>query len=142
MIIKESKIIYNEIKIPGRPIKLKNKSSIVKFVSKVMGSVNSPAEYLIVIAIDDNAQPVSFTIMGCSVEDEVHFSISSVLRFVILSGCNKFITIHNHPNDVCKFSKEDIKSAIELKKAASVVGLELVSDYLIYSGGCLRNKNI
>lgn len=107
-----------------------------------MGSANSPAEYLLIVAIDDDAQPVSFTVMGCSVEDEVHFSISSVLRFVILSGCNKFITIHNHPNDVCKFSKEDIKSAIELKKAASIVGLELAADYLICSGGCLKNKNV
>lgn len=140
MIVKESTIIYKEKNIPIKSIKLNNNKNIYKFVKYILGGANSPTEYLIVIALDQNAKPVSYIVLGCSAEDQVVFSLQSILRFVILSGYDNFITIHNHPDNSPKFSKEDISSTKELRKAAGVIGLNLVGDYLVLDGRCIRNK--
>lgn len=141
MKIKESKIVYIEKEIPIKSISLTTNKNILRFIKSILGYENSPTEYLIVIALD-NAQPVAYTIMGNSAEDEVSFSISSILRFVILSGCQDFITIHNHPNGSPEFSKEDIESAKATQKAAKIIGLRLVGDYLIAGDRCFKNRKL
>jgi len=143
MIVKESKIIYEEKDIPGlRKIKLNTNNNIYKYVTSVISASNTPTEYLMVIALDDRAQPVAHYIMGNSSEVEVAFSITSILRFVILSGCDKFITVHNHPDDSKEFSTADIESALHTKKQAKIIELELIGDYLIAGNRCIKNKKL
>jgi len=143
MIVKESKIIYEEKRIKGiRSLKLTNPKSVYRFTTSIIGGNNSPTEYLITVALSDDAKPVSYIIMGNSSENEVSFSYTSILRFVILSGYEDFITIHNHPNDSPKFSEEDISSTLKLKKIAETIGLNLIGDYLICNGKCIKNIKI
>jgi DNA repair protein RadC len=139
MKIRKCNIIYedNNIDIEAKPVSLypgkidkKSLSYLYNLVKRIV-DINSVTEFLLVIVLDDNNTPTAYTVMGFSDEETVSFSISAILRFVLLSGYTDFILIHNHNNGYKSFSTEDKKSARDIKKAAKIVGLSLVNEFIV-----------
>lgn len=139
MEIYESKIIYEKRQVDCKSFSVKNKHDLYKFC-KLIINPDSVAEYIIVIGVDSNYVPRSYYIIGGGVEDEVTFTFSTIMRYVILSGCDKFVMIHNHRCNCCEISADDVKTYRNLNKLAAKFDIEFIDDYVITNSGLISTK--
>lgn len=88
-------------------------------------------EYMIVLAIDNKANLSNYIMYSSGHINMTVANIPSILRFVLLSGCERFIVAHNHPSEEkASFSNQDIEFYKQLKLASDCVDLQLL-DFIV-----------
>lgn len=55
--------------------------------------------------------------------------------FLLLTGANKFILAHNHPNGTKEFSKADVEITEEIMKMADAIGVKFEQHFTIGNDG-------
>lgn len=70
--------------------------------------------------------------------DETHLHIPALMNVVALSGADRFLIAHNHPNGYALPSPTDLRLTGEIAKASDAIGYTL-EDHLIFDsrGRCV-----
>lgn len=87
-------------------------------------------EFTVLMPLDVAGRPVGGYILSIGTETATKFSMSSLLRAVLASGCVNFIMMHNHPSGVAKPSPGDVRMCDAVIDACSQVGLFLVDNII------------
>jgi DNA repair protein RadC len=69
--------------------------------------------------------------------DAAHVHIPALMNIVALSGANRFLVAHNHPNGYSLPSQTDLNLTAEIAEAAEAIDYDF-DDHLIFDsrGGC------
>jgi len=132
MLLKKCDTNYIEYNVDIEEGSVCDKEYLKKFVSKIFK--DSPNEKLLIIVVDSNNVPKGYYEIGATSEDEIVFSVSTIIRNVLLTGYNRFLLVHNHPDNSDKVSYEDYISYKEIKEISEYLGLEYIGDYVCSEG--------
>ena len=107
----------------------------VYIVNQMFNLQHSYVEYLIQVVFDMCYIVRGVFLVGKGNHVEVNVDIKQIIINCILCGGEKFVLIHNHPDDGDQFSKEDIENCKLFEELNSTVlnqcGLEYKDDLLI-----------
>lgn len=132
MLLKKCDTNYIEYNVDIEEGSVFDNEYLEKFVGKIFK--DSPNERLLIIVVDANDIPRGYYEIGATSEDEVVFSISTIIRNVLLTGYTRFLLVHNHPDNDDKISYEDYVSYKEIKEISEYLGLEYIGDYVCCEG--------
>lgn len=93
------------------------------------------AEHLICEAIDDGGHILGLLIVSIGSQSECYIHKRTIAEFVLLTGAESFIIVHNHPNNVLEASEADKATVKDLKELASLLEVEFGGDYVITKDG-------
>ncbi|MBR3002566.1 MAG: DNA repair protein RadC [Clostridia bacterium] len=91
---------------------------------------NETKEIVKLILLDNKNRIIKMMNVAIGGNNFANFSITEILGEALKSKAPKMILIHNHPSGSSKPSQKDIDITIQLYKAASIVGIELL-DHLV-----------
>ena len=94
--------------------------------------VNQATEKVLVVALDRKKRIVLEKCIHSLSESGIQLSSKNIFKEVIKSGSNSFYIIHNHVDDDCKPSREDLLFYEHLANSSKKLGLHLI-DSLIYT---------
>lgn len=92
---------------------------------------DSPNEYLIGIALDENRKPVGSCILGMGNSGHVDGNYNNIFKFIFCSGASSFVMVHNHPNaEELKPSDADLETFEELEAIGNKLDIRF-RDFII-----------
>lgn len=90
-------------------------------------------EFMYCIALNSKLRPVGIFMVSKGTTDNLVILCSDVLVRVMLTGCYKFIIVHNHPSADPNPSNDDIYFTSDIVKSSNIIGLILL-DHIIIAG--------
>lgn len=89
-------------------------------------------EELWIVSCNDRLQPLSQSLLAVGSQNVVYSSVRDILSLTLLQRATAFFIAHNHPSGDPQPSEADSEFTLKLRKAAELVGLNLI-DHLIVS---------
>lgn len=123
MLVKEEKFKYNQ--------KAYTTLDVVNFVEKVLNINKEPQEVVYILMLDTRNQIIGFSEISRGGLNMCNTSIGVIFRNILLSNCNKFILIHNHPSGEPTASKKDIEVTKKILKCTEILGIEFLDHIII-----------
>ena len=111
-------------------IKWDTPSRMARLVNKFYNLSRLPEEHMVVVMLNSKGDPVGVFEVSHGTAKHAVFTPREILQRVLISGCNYFILAHNHPSGDPMPSGDDLDSYDKIKKAAEIVGVNLI-DFLI-----------
>lgn len=96
------------------------------------------AEHLVCEAIDDRGHILGLIIVSIGSQSECYIHKRTIAEFILLTGAESFIVVHNHPNNVLEASEGDKETVQCLKELASLLEVEFGGDYVITKDGFIN----
>lgn len=93
------------------------------------------AEHLVCVSMDEANAILGFLIVSIGSQSECYIHKRTIAEFVLLTGAEKFIMVHNHPNGVLEASDGDKAGIPYLKEIASLLEIEFDGGYIITNDG-------
>lgn len=90
-------------------------------------------EWLVVVNMDSHLKPVNVNVVSIGSLDGSLAPIQNILKSTILSNCNRFLLMHNHPSGEVAPSQDDMKVTKFVAAAAKLMDMSL-EDHLIVGG--------
>ena len=133
-----SKRFNNSIKTTF--VKIWNYEEIFKFI--INNNYNLEKENFWILIFDHKNKLIK-EIHFEGKRDPISFSETEILKLIIEFENSKVVIVHNHPSNVLKFSSDDIKSTIVMKKQLVIFNIKLIEHVLISKDDyiLLWNKN-
>lgn len=88
-------------------------------------------EYSYAIGFDCSGKILGIVELGHETDTQTPTPIKIMFISLLLMGANKFILIHNHPNNVMKASTADINLGSKVALGANLLGLEFWDQIII-----------
>ncbi len=120
--------------------KLNSYKKIVDFFNHTFYMNLADEEYVYILSLDTQMQPIGIFQVSHGTATTSHCGRREIALFLILSGANNFILLHNHPSGVVKMSGDDMASINEIQEVATTLGVNYVQDLVI--GGDKFNNGI
>ena len=120
--------------------KLNSYKKIVDFFNHTFYMNLTDEEYVYILSLDTQMQPIGIFQVSHGTASTSYCNKREVALFLVLSGANNFILLHNHPSGVVKMSEDDMASINEIQKVATTLGVNYVQDLVI--GGDKFNNGI
>lgn len=120
VLVKEKEVEYTKGESPGDVLE----------IAKKIGLTNAADEFIYLLCLGSSLKVNSIHLVSQGGRSSANLSLSSLFKRVLLSNCERFILVHNHPEDHTKPSNHDIVTTERIQEAAKILGLELV-DHLI-----------
>lgn len=120
--------------------KLNSYKKIVDFFNHTFYMNLADEEYVYILSLDMQMQPIGIFQVSHGTASTSYCNKREVALFLVLSGANNFILLHNHPSGVVKMSEDDMASINEIQKVATTLGVNYVQDLVI--GGDKFNNGI
>jgi DNA repair protein RadC len=109
--------------------------NIVEFLNKKLDMNVLTQEFAYVIAFNYHNIPVGLYELSHGMADECNMNTRDLGIFLLLSGANRFIVAHNHPNGIAEPSVADVIVTGNLHKLANVLDIELIQHFVIGNDG-------
>lgn len=122
LLVREQEFKYNQ--------KISSTLDLVDFIRNILQIQNESQEVAYVLALNNKNQFIGFSEIARGGINMCNISKNEIFKNVLLSNCNKFILIHNHPSGDPTPSKSDIEVTKEILKGCKIMGIELL-DHLI-----------
>lgn len=135
-ILKETNIIQTD------EVNIAHTNIIAQMIIDYLDLHKNYTEHLHVIFVNDNEEIAGIIQLSQAGRYSTPVPIKEMLISVLLSGCDKFYDLHNHPNNYPMLSDEDKKNVIEIRNAAKIIGLELLDSIIITPNGKWSSYNI
>lgn len=130
--VNEAVISYTPKKISDD--KISGPETAEAFLRSVWNKQIALKESFYVVAVNGNGVPVSYYLASIGGIRATVVEVTDVLRFLILSGADRFFIAHNHPSGYEKESRADIAITKKINESAKIMGIELM-DHLILMPG-------
>lgn len=122
LLVKEQEFKYNQ-NICGT-------IDLVDFIINVLNINNEAQEVVYLLSLNNKNQLISFTEVARGGLDMCNISQNTIFKNVLLSNCNKFILVHNHPSGDPTPSKNDIEVTKQILKSSNILGIDFL-DHLV-----------
>lgn len=122
LLVKEQEFKYNQ--------KICSTSDLVDFIMNVLNINNEAQEVVYLLSLNSKNQLVSFTEIARGGLNMCNISQNEIFKNVLLSNCNKFILLHNHPSGDTTPSKKDIEFTKQILKSSKILNIEFL-DHLV-----------
>lgn len=109
--------------------------NIVAFLNEKLEMNVLTQEFAYVIAFNYHNVPVGFYELSHGMADECNMNTRDLGIFLLLSGANRFVVAHNHPNGISESSAADVVVTGNLQKLANVLGIEFLQHFVIGNEG-------
>lgn len=116
-----------EIKIEN--IQVSNPEYAVQIAEMAFHLSKQAEEHLVLLGILTNRVIAIFDVSHGNCNSTI-VSQKSIMTRLLLSGCNSFIVIHNHPSSCTKASKEDNMVCQKLKNMSELMDVKIL-DFII-----------
>ena len=125
-IVREKTVTYSENQ-------LNTPEKVVELLNKAINFKDFDREAMVVIPVDTKLRPVGINIahIGSLTESTVH--AREIFKYAILVNAYAIFIAHNHPSGDPKPSRHDINFTKNIKKAADILGINLI-DHIIIAG--------
>lgn len=133
--------IKEEIDIDGTNMSIEESVEILNHFFD-MNRLNSEHAYL--IGFNKNMDIVGIFLISIGNQDKCYFYKKSIATFLLLSGSERFILYHNHPNDILDVSNDDILSMLTIKSLAENLEIEFIESVIITRNGwrCIERGTV
>lgn len=109
--------------------------NMVSFLNEKLDMNMLTQEFAYVIAFNYHNIPVGLYELSHGMADECNMNTRDLGIFLLLSGANRFIVAHNHPNGISEPSTADVVVTGNLQKLANVLGIEFIQHFVIGNDG-------
>ena len=108
---------------------------IYKMLNEVFRMNRLSTEMSYVIALDHAKRPKGVCQVGHGDANEVITSMQSTFTFLMLTGANSFVVVHNHVSDMPDPSKEDNVISMKINMLANMFDVEFIGHMIISPNG-------
>lgn len=115
IIVKEQELEYKK--------KIKCKEDIIDFIKTIIKPFEEPEEVLYLITLTSANTIHSFMEVARGNMNCCRIHEPDIYKRIIVSNCQKFILLHNHPSGISKPSLNDKKITQDIKKSSTMLGL-------------------
>ena len=138
--IKEYQLFRDEDKHPYLKVKreLDYETNIFKDsidIARLMVDLYSMHEFFVehsyVIGFNCSDEILGIIELGQETDTQVHMSSKILFMSLLLMGANKFVILHNHPNNINEPSTEDINLGSTVKLGAHLLDMQFVDQLII-----------
>jgi len=98
-------------------------------------------EYSYVIGFDCSGKILGIVELGHETDTQTPTPIKIMFISLLLMGVNKFILVHNHPNNAMEASTADINLGSKVALGANLLGLEFWDQIIICDEDFISMKN-
>ncbi len=126
--VKESAVVYKNTRRKIMPFKLTSKEDVYRFIRTILPP--QPQENFIIIGSGTDLVVHDWSLISRGNHCTCIVDTKAVLRWALLTGCCRLITVHNHPSGNPTPSTDDMNTHEKLEKAAQLVSLELIDSLI------------
>lgn len=123
LLVREETFEYNKA--------IKNTRDIFTFVKEILKVQDEAQEVCYVITLDTKNKIVGFTETARGAINMCNISLSQIFKNVLLSNCEKFIVLHNHPSGDATPSKQDIEITKHILESAKLLGMQMLDHVIV-----------
>lgn len=133
--------VQKEIDVDGNNMSIEETVEILNEYLN-MNCLNIEHAYL--IGFDNNMNIVGIFLISIGTYNKCFFYGRNIATFLILSGSERFILYHNHPNGDLNISDNDQTSLINVKLLANILEIEFIDSVIISNNGwrCIERGDI
>lgn len=110
---------------------LANAEEIADVLNKAFKMNRLAEEKLCAVAFDSKLHPIALFEIGHGTCDSSLFGVREILVRMCICGAVSFVVAHNHPSGDPTPSKQDYEATERLKKAADIIGIQLLDHIVI-----------
>ena len=88
-----------------------------------------------VISFDHAKKPKGICKVGQGDASETPTPLQSIFTFLLLTGANSFILVHNHVSDMPEASKEDKQTTLQVMNMAATFSIDFIGHMIINPNG-------
>lgn len=92
-------------------------------------------EHAYIIGFDNQMNIVGIFLISIGTSNKCFFYTKSIAVFLLLSGTERFILYHNHPNGDLNISENDQISMFNIKSLANILEIEFIDSVIISKNG-------
>lgn len=101
-------------------------------------------EHAYLIGFDDQMNIVGIFLISIGTSKKCFFYKKNIATFLLLSGTERFIVYHNHPNGTLDVSNDDNTSMYYIKSLADILEIEFIDSVIISQKGwrCIERGKV
>lgn len=123
LLVKDQEFEYNQ-KICSTP-------QLVEFLRNILKIDKEASEVIYLLSLSSKNQLISFMELARGGLNMCNISQSEIFKNVLLSNCNKFIVVHNHPSGDSTPSKTDVDFTKLIIKSSEILNVEFLDHVVI-----------
>ena len=133
--------IQRELDINDKNISIEESVEILNHFLD-MNKLNVEHAYL--IGFDNQMNAIGIFLVSIGTFNKCFFHRRNIATFLILSGSERFILYHNHPNGTLDLSEDDISSMYGIKSLAENLEIDFIESVIISKNGwrCIERGDI
>lgn len=115
---------------------------MVDFLNKNFEMDHLEEEYVYIISFNCQFIPQGVFQLSHGTADNALIGMRELAIFLLLSGANKFIAAHNHPNGIKDISEDDFCVTNKMREMANAIGVKFLQHFTIGNDGydtCIDN---
>jgi DNA repair protein RadC len=124
--------IQREIDINGENISIEES---VEILNQYFNMYCLAFEHIYMIGFDNKMNIVGIFLISTGTSKLCHFYQKNIATYLLLSGAERFILYHNHPNGTLEISEDDKSSIIYFKNLSSILDIEFIDSIIISKNG-------
>lgn len=101
-------------------------------------------EHAYLIGFDNQMNMVGIFLVSVGTSNKCFFHRKNIATFLILSGAERFIMYHNHPNGILEVSENDLLAMYSVKTLAENLEIEFVESVIVTKNGwrCIERGQV
>lgn len=144
MQINEYRLVQNKYNHPSLDLlsvyscrinNLRSYDNIFRFFKLCLKMDKLSEEYLYVISYDAILNPLGVYQISHGSSTHAEMYEKNLFEFLLLTGADQFVLIHNHVNGTLEISNNDIKTTIDILALASKLKIEFIEHMIISKNG-------
>lgn len=124
--------VIREIDIDGNEISIEES---VEILNQYFDMKRLNVEHAYVIGFDNQMNIIGVFLISIGTSNKCFFYGKSISTFLLLSGAERFILYHNHPNGDLNISENDQVSMFNIKSLANILEIEFIDSVIISKNG-------
>lgn len=110
---------------------LRNDEDLFKLCTNTLNMDKLTFERMILICVDNKHIPRAIFEIGNGAHDYCVVSEAAIFTKILLSGCNRFFIVHNHPSGITEPSEDDTRITKKIEKASKILNIGLLDHMII-----------
>lgn len=114
---------------------------IVYFLEEKYTMSDLYVEYIYAVSLSSSSKFLGIFQVGQGNSSGITLSIKDIFISLLLSGCEKFVLIHNHPNGLLYPSENDISFHNCIQTLSNLLGIQFLDSIIISNGKYITINN-
>ena len=131
-----------------REIDINNKDMSIEECVEILGEYFDmhylSVEYAYLVGYDNKMNITGIFLISVGTSKQCYFYRKSIATFLLLSGSERFIVYHNHPDGSLEISENDKISTYYIQSLAEILETEFIDSVIISKNGwrCIKRDEV